>query len=37
MPKVTFVMGGGGDLSESILANASENISIIGWVNASTF
>jgi len=37
LPEVQFVMAGGGDLLESIKANAPTNVRVIGWVDAATF
>ena len=37
LPEVQFVMAGGGDLVESIKANAPTNVKVIGWADAATF
>ena len=37
LPEVQFVMAGGGDLLESIKANAPTNVKVIGWADAATF
>jgi glycosyltransferase involved in cell wall biosynthesis len=37
LPEVQFVMAGGGDLLESINANAPTNVKVIGWADAATF
>jgi glycosyltransferase involved in cell wall biosynthesis len=37
LPNVQFVMGGGGDLLESIKSKAPANLKVIGWVDAAIF
>ena len=37
MPKVKFVMAGGGDLLQEVREISPENVSVIGWTDASTF
>jgi len=37
MPDVSFIVAGGGDLLEEIQALAPENVTILGWTEASVF
>jgi len=37
MPKVQFVMAGGGDLLELVAKSASANVAVIGWTDAAIF
>lgn len=37
LPEVQFIMAGGGDLLDKVRESAPENVSILGWTDASTF
>jgi len=37
LPSVKFLMAGGGDLLDAIMAEAPSNVHVLGWTNASTF